>query len=367
MKVMFLLLTLLAADAPDIAWQPLPDLPLGVFNAAASTRGDDLIVTGGLNQAGSASTHVQVYHADRNAWTDRSLLDPPRCNHVQVTLDAEHVLIVAGQTGGVREGFTDLTSGAIINLETGGSEPIPDLPRSAGGPTGHRLPGGNVVVIGHRSAAVFDPALRQWVKFIDLRQSRKWHGSALLTDGRILVAGGQGRRTLELIDVDAGVSQMQSAKLPDALDDLAVEPLPDGRAMILAGQRNDTGETVDGTWVYDPATGALAPAAPLGIDGGVADHATAVNGPWLFSAGGESESSGHDKELAAARIVDMRSLRVWSLPDMSAPHDDAVALPWRRGVVVIGGFRYARGPFGMRIPAASRTVETLQLPAEAFE
>ena len=68
-----------------------------------------------------------------------------------------------------------------------------------------------------------------------------------------------------------------------------------------------------------------------------------------------------------ARILGVETMKIWSLPAMAVAHDDAVALPAERGVIVFGGYRLIRSPIeGVRVPMAVTVVEKLELPAERF-
>lgn len=356
-----------ALAATDVKWQRMPDLFLGTFNAAASTSGDKLVITGGIGQTGETLNWVQVFDPAKNRWAANIQFDTGRCNHAQVTLGDGRIFIVGGKTGNVTKQLTPTATAAVIDLAAGKAHSVPDLPRSMTGPTAHLLQDGTVLAIGGRSAAVFDPGSERWSRFINLRQSRTDHASLMMDDGRVLVAAGAGRDTLELIDPAAGISQLLSAKLPWPLDDLALAPLDAGRAWLLGGQDTRTGHTVDQTWIIDirnPRKTIIEPGPSLAIAGGVADHAVAVMHNWVFVLGGETEDGNGDTELNQARILDRAKQQVWRLPDMKLPHDDAVALPYRRGVVIIGGYYRRNSPFkSLKIPTATPVVRTLQLPA----
>ncbi len=362
-----LMLMCLAADPPGQQWQKLADLRFGTFEAAASMVDDRIVVTGGIGQAGETLAWTQVYNPQANRWTAPVKLGVGRCSHAQVTLPDGRVLIVGGETGQVPGSLKPLGSAELIDLNAQEATAAPDLQWTMTGPTAHLLADGRAIIIGGRSAAVFDGASNTWSRFIRLRQSRTNHASLLMADGRVLVAGGTGRDSLELIDVEAGLSQRLSARMDKPMDDLALAPLDAGRAWLLGGQDTRTGRTTDQTWIIDvrdPRRTVIEEGPRLGIEGGMADHAVAVLKNWVFIVGGESETEAGDRELVKARILGRATSQIWSLPDLATPHDDATALPWRNGVVVIGGYyRQATGFGKLKMPTASRTVETLQLSA----
>jgi len=206
-------------------------------------------VTGGIGQGGGTLDWVQVFDPDRDRWSAVTKFKVSRCNHAQVTLRDGRIFIVGGQTGHVTKRLSALASAELIDLTAAMAHALPDLPHAVAGPTAHLLADGKVLVIGGRNAAVFDPAIEKWSQMINLRQSRTNHASLLMDDGKVLVAGGSGHSTLELIDVSTGISQLLSAKLPLAMDDLALAPLDAGRAWVLGGQDTRSGKTTDQTWI----------------------------------------------------------------------------------------------------------------------
>lgn len=351
--------------APEQEWQRLADMPTGVFKAAASVVGRRAVVTGGVTQFGGANRLVQVLDMAVGVWTVPLKLAVGRFDHAQVTLADGRVLVVGGHGGRVPNAMTPLAGGHIIDLEAGTITAVPDLPQAAPYATAHLLSDGQVVVISGSHAAVFDPATNQWIKFIELHSRRRAHASVLLTGDRVLVAGGAGCDGLELVDVAAGVSRAFAARLPRPLDDLRMVVLPNERVLVLGGQDTGSGDTTAQTWVVDvrhPARVQLAPGPALGIPGGVADHCVVQLGRWVLIVGGETQRDGEDTELDTALLLDVKTLQVQPLPSLAAAHDDAVMVPFGRGVIVLGGYHVQHGFLGaLDLPIAGRRVESWRL------
>lgn len=353
----------------SLQWEHLPAMPAGVFDAAISQSGQVVVITGGITQAGTTSDLVQLFDLNRQSW--RTLHMPQGvCHHAQVTLPDGRVLVVGGQTGQVPHQLTPVKLAWLVDPQAQNVAPTAPLPGPAIDPSAHLLPDGRAMVIAGRQAAIFDPAQSTWVRYIALRRSRQTHASLLLDDGRVLVVGGQHRKSLEIIDPKRGHSTMLAVKLPSSTDDLRVVALPQNRVWILGGQNSQTGDTTEQTWVLDLGkTGQSLPEAgpPLGVPRGMADFVVAATGPWVIAAGGESQHHGHDSELTDARLLDTRTLAIWSLPSLPRACDDAVAIATSRGIILFGGY-LVRGGFIQRLdlPIASKMVLRLELPENAF-
>jgi len=340
----------------------------GTFNANASIVDGQFVLTGGISQTGVAMDLVQVYDVKGDRWSQPAKLHVGRHSHAQVTLADGRVLVAAGQGGSLTESFRPLASAELIDLKRNAVKLLTDLPGPAEHATAHCLSDGRVAVVGGRSVSVLNPVSLQWERFITLRQVRQEHASVLLPDGKILVIAGTGRNTMELVDVNEGVSQLLRPRFPTVLDDLSASLLPDGRVWVMGGQESASGKTTDQTWIVDlsdPRSTTITPGKPLGIEGGVADHVAVEIGQWVVVAGGESEVDRSDTELSKARICNRKTLEVWSLPELLEPADDAVALRFGIAVYVLGGYRTGPRLFGkVNLPLASRSVQWLSLPQD---
>ena len=290
--LMFFFVAVAFAERSKSQWESLPDMPLGVFNAAVSQVGPLVVITGGINQGGMASDIVQVFDLETQGWATPMKTPIGLCYHTQSTLGDGRVLVAGGKTGNVSEKLTPVADCFILDLQSGTVTPTNPLLKPAAGPTSHRLPDGTVIVVGGATASIFDPATDKWMEHVRLRKTRRSHASTVLPDGRVLVVGGIGRRSIEMIQPRKGVSKKLGVRLPVALDDLQVVTLSDNRVWIIGGQKPG-GNTTDQTWMLDFNTtpAQLTEGPPLGVPDGVSDACIAVINSWVIIAGGESQRS----------------------------------------------------------------------------
>src|SRR6185436_5160952 len=114
------------------------------------------------------------------------------------------------------------------------------------------------------TAEIFDPVTEAFVTVpMAGGVARSGHSATLLSDGRVLVAGGRGAdgvvRDIELWDLDAGrVSSI--GRLPRARADQIATLLADGR-VALSGGTDAGGQPVADSLIVDPGSGAVVDAA----------------------------------------------------------------------------------------------------------
>jgi N-acetylneuraminic acid mutarotase len=122
--------------------------------------------------------------------------------------------------------------------------------------TASLLPDGRVLVVGGigdgdhglASAEIWTPGSRAWRRTGRLHEARWNHAAVVLHDGRVLVVGGwrnsstQGAEGLDSAEVWDPTTQRWSmtGALPDAVAQLTVSLLPDGR-VLAAGGKGDAG------------------------------------------------------------------------------------------------------------------------------
>ncbi len=188
------------------------------------------------------------------------------------------------------------------------------------GHTATLLPSGKVLVAGGwqidnagnydylASAELYDPATGTWTATGDLAGPRTFHTATLLSDGRVLVAGGKTRgadgygqsiATAELYDPATGIwTPTGDMTGPHAEHKAAL--LPGGRVLVAGGW----GDGLDGrelstarAELYDPATGIWTATGSLRL-GRTFDHtATLLLGGNVLVTGGISKLAVRSAEL----------------------------------------------------------------------
>lgn len=194
-------------------------------------------VTGG-NNAGSVSTQLSIQITSDNKWLPVTGMNIPR------------YMCVA----------TELTNGQV--LVTGGSMTTGNLP-------------------GLSSAELYDPVMNNWRSVPDMKVGRFGHSATILSDGRVLIAGGGGSKSAELFDSTIGtwvaVPDMNEARTAHQ-----ATLLLDGRVLITGGG----GISNASTEIYDPKTNAWIRSADM-INGRAFHQATLLHDGRVFVSSGD--------------------------------------------------------------------------------
>jgi len=273
------------------------------------------------------------------------VLATPRSSHTQTILPDGRVLITGGYTAasGTNPG-TPVASVEIFDPQTGLIAAGPAMPSVRVDHTATLLPDGRVVVAGFTTWQFFNPVSNLWSIEYPLQRSRNAHAAVLLPDHagpaahRVLLigGGGSGPNTLELLNPDTGTSTLLTTSLTIGVDDLAATRLDDGRVLVVGGQNTATGDTVNLSYLYDPALDSIAPAPPPpNRAAGISDHQLISTGRFVFIFGGEQQVSGADTELNYAALFDS-AVNQWTFQStMGQVRDDAAAVRLNDGRILL--------------------------------
>jgi len=365
-----------AADEakPAMGWTEGPRLVHGVFNARASVvpRADGgaprVAVVGGFGALGAATSSVQVLDVEARVWRVVAELETPRAWHAQLVLGPDRLLVAGGTTGSLLGKSSATASVELVDLEAGRVVALPTLPGGLAHATAHRLNERHAVIIGGRRASVLDLRTGRWLRHIRLRRPRQHHVSAVLADGRIAVVGGEGERSIEIVDPVEGVSQLQRLQLPEPLDDASMLRLPAGGLLLLGGQSPEGTTTL--SWRIDLLADrpTLRPGPTIPVRGGLSDASLVIDGEEAWLLGGETDQNAGDIERDVAMRIDLAAERLELIPRLPTTHDDAAAVVTAEHVIVMGGFAMKSLPAsGMgsggsagSIPTAQRAVSMLK-------
>jgi N-acetylneuraminic acid mutarotase len=338
-------------DPATGVWSPVASLTHARFGHSALVLDGKLLVLAG-NDGTSALASAEVYDPATGAWSSAGALAQAREHHTATLLPGGKVLVVGGRHDG-----KPLVSAEVYD-PSGSSPPasssVGPLAQAREYHTATLLTDGRVLVAGGRSAddsslvstEVYDPVARTWSPKDSLKQARERHSAVLLPGGKLLVVGG-------FVKLSTSSGSVSSAEIYDPLTktwssasslqtarfDFTATLLPGGRVLVAGGKvRDSTGIVPEAiTEVYTPAAGAWAPAGALSQ--GRRDHTTT-----LLPDGKLLVVGGRDRQANVFATVDVYDTAkgTWSstsalkLQQARDGHTATLLLDGR--VLVVGGY-----------------------------
>lgn len=253
---------------------------------------------------------------------------------------------------------TPVTTELDIALEAG-FEVAGRLSQGRWGLTATVLDDGTVVVVGGQErrsftrsspgeAELLAPGGSEWIKTTPMAYERTFHTATLLPDGRVLVAGGSGRKVLVDDEDDRAFRSRQDLSSAEVYDPKSDEwssagkmdtgrqgaravLLADGRVLVAGGASGVT--VIAEVEIYDPVENAWAEAAPMAAIRNFHTATLLVDGRVLV-AGGQTRDSAH----ATAEIYDPADDSWTPVSGMARPRSGHSAVLLGDGrVIVVGG------------------------------
>jgi uncharacterized protein (TIGR03437 family) len=218
-----------------------------------------VLVAGGYGLASA-----ELYDPVTGQWSATGSMISPRAEHLAVRLTNGKVLVAGGNTGYL----AFVTSAEVYDPDTGTWTGAGGFSVARGGATATLLTDGRVLVAGgarsvwasdtSRGAELYDPATGAWSPAGTMNDARADHTATLLSDGRVLVAGGGvgSFRSAELYDPAAG-KWTPTGNLNSERFFHAATLLPNGKVLVAGGWTpgDDYAYGMNSTELYDPATG----------------------------------------------------------------------------------------------------------------
>ncbi|HLV80134.1 MAG TPA: kelch repeat-containing protein [Chthonomonadaceae bacterium] len=260
-----------------------------------------VLAAGGYRQPNPHGTirDCELYDPRKQRWKRTGAMQIPRELYAAVKLPNGDVLVIAGFSNG------DITR-TVERYETrrGRFRPAAGLQTARFGHTATLLDG-RILVAGGRAARdisltsteIYDIGSGAWSAGPDMQEDRFRHMATRLADGRVLITGGYSskqRKTLasaEIYDPDANTFTLLPAAMSDGRMDHTATLLPDGRVLIAGGWNSVKNRTVASVDIFDPATNAFAPAAPLPVSRHEQAAALLPTGAVLLTGGLQHEPS----------------------------------------------------------------------------
>jgi hypothetical protein len=142
---------------------------------------------------------------------------------------------------------------------------------------------------------VFDPEAGDFTKTGRMATARVHAGAARLTDGRVLIAGGDQGDTspdplslsaAEIYDPRTGLFQ-KTGSMTSARTHLAIAPLLDGRALVVGGDQPLEPSFLSSAEVYDPLKGGFSTAGSMSTGRSIYVGAVTLEDGTVLVAGGD--------------------------------------------------------------------------------
>jgi len=260
-----------------------------------------VLIAGGTNA--SPLTSAELYNPATGTFSETGAMLQPRSGHTAALLSNGKVLVAGHGLDG--------TSAEIYDSVSGTFAPTADMQNPIVLPSMALLLGtGKVFIGGGSTSEIYDPATGTF------DTTGGWHAvvstwpdaQALLTNGKVLVSGGDGNATFgatvwaALYDPGAG-KFAATADMDVAREWHNATTLPDGTALIAGGQSN-FGGTIATAELYVPAINGFTYAGNM-ITSRAGHTATLLNSGQVLIAGGEtfaSFPSSYQTVLASAEL-----------------------------------------------------------------
>jgi hypothetical protein len=279
------------------------------------------------------------------------------CGSVLATMPR---VVAFGGVQGIGHDETPVATVVSLDLATlawGGGGTVPDLPGPRAGFSLGQLAGGRLVVAGGISkvmdngssvhtTVVFEwaPGRAAWTPLPPMGTTRAFPTAAVLSDGRMLVAGGYDGDELDLASVEMLAADGSSwAALPPmaaARSRAVAGRLPGGQVIVAGGAAGDDASFISlaSAELWDPATGAWAALPPMAQPRNAAMGCMLPSGRFAVLGGiGEDANFGRQDAEAFDPVS-----RAWQpLPPMPDNLMDGAVMAVAGGLLVVGGVDHA--------------------------
>jgi hypothetical protein len=237
-------------------WTAAPSLPTAIANHTATLLNDGTVLVAGGNQAnlqGMPGTQVEIYDPVTSTWSRGPDMISPHGSHTATVLPGGKVLVAGGFGITSEVPVGPIGSAEIYDPVARTWSPAASLPLARVNHSAMLLANGKVLVAAGLTSAdpsganqilavdgvVYDPASDQWTPTGNLVTPRFGHTTALLANGKVVLAGGEDINYTALADTEsydpATNGWSAGANLLVARARATATMLPSGKILVIGG------------------------------------------------------------------------------------------------------------------------------------
>jgi N-acetylneuraminic acid mutarotase len=299
-----------ASSAPGL-WSNAARLSTGrEAHTATLLRNGTVLVTGGTDGRGKALASAEVYNPATNKWTSARSMATARLNHTATLLPSGKVLVA----GGLDASFpsSSLATAELYDPTINAWSTAAPMIGARARHTATLLTDGRVLVVGGLSVAlregglwpsqptgaeIYDPRANRWTATAPMALYRLDQTATLLSDGRVLVAGGQdGLISFDSVEIyDTGQDRwLPAAPMVTGRSGHAAALLANGNVLVAGGTYrtvvpSDASAPLSSAEIYNPALNSWS-SVPRMAEVRVEHTATALSGGMVLVIGATGQS-----------------------------------------------------------------------------
>jgi hypothetical protein len=318
-------------------WHPGGSMAaLREFHTATLLQNGLVVVAGGLDPLnGFSHASAELYDQGANTWSAAGSLATSRYSHTATLLSSGKVLVAGGQNleaASVSPAVV-IASAEIYDPAGNSWSSVASMSTARAEHTSTLLSNGQVLVAGGESgsaanAELYDPVANTWSPTGSMVTPRFAHTATLLSNGKVLVAGGVASTggiavaSAELYDPVAN-TWSAAGSMADARADFSATLLPNGNVLVAGG----AGPSAE---IYDPIANTWSAAANM-------PTAFAYDTAILLSNGTVLVAGGVTTPLGSAELYDPVA-NIWSpAGSMAIPRVYCTVTLLSNGVVLAAG------------------------------
>ncbi|HEV3462291.1 MAG TPA: kelch repeat-containing protein [Candidatus Dormibacteraeota bacterium] len=279
-------------------------------HTATLLRNGTVLVTGGTDGRGKALASAEVYNPATNRWTPAGSMASARLDHTATLLPSGKVLVAGGL--GASFPSSSLATAELYDPTTNAWSTAAPMIGARARHTATLLPDGRVLVVGGLSVAlregglwpsqptgaeIYDPKANRWTATAPMALYRLDQTATLLSDGRVLVAGGQdGLISFDSVEIyDTRQDRWQAAApMVTGRSGHAAALLANGDVLVAGGTYStvvpsNASAPLSSAEIYDPALNSWSTVARM-AEVRVEHTATSLSGGMVLVIGATGQS-----------------------------------------------------------------------------